>query len=62
MCIFSSSFQNIYLVKGTIGEADLKIQKLLEPFSIFRSGNLVISSEECNAYVDATKIFRNIIK
>lgn len=24
MCIFSSSFQNIYLVRGTIGEADLK--------------------------------------
>lgn len=42
MCIFSSSFQNIYLVRGTIGEADLKILKLLEPFSIFRSGNLVI--------------------
>ena len=42
MCIFSSSFQNIYLVRGTIGEADLKIQKLLEPFTIFRSGNLVM--------------------
>lgn len=61
MCIFSSSFQNIYLVRGTIGEADLKNSEVTGAvFNLqkWQSSNMI---GECNAYVDATKIFRNII-